>query len=360
MKTDKLLESYDGYGDFDQELHFVYKYGVVPSKINFTVACKESKDKFEQVLATLRLEYLGMEIVYKKWKISSKKEAKDKEDYVNYILFTSTMKNINLSVYLKYGELEVDFFYDQEDESLESFVLEELNTLRNTFGKPIAPVFRVLTKCKEHKFCTEDIDIEFYDINLHDNYNDDFLEVDQVIQTSIEEQQSGLILLHGKPGTGKTSYIKYLTSKFSDEKFIFIPNDFVNELLKPYFITFLVQNRNAVLVIEDAEKVIMSRAGAGKESVVSTILQLTDGLFSDYLKIKVICTFNVDVSKIDKALFRKGRMIAFYEFRELSKEKTQKLLQSNEVNQINEGLTLAEIYHRKSKGYQPKEKAIGF
>jgi len=360
MTEGKLQDAYDYYGDFDQELYFVHKYNTVPSKLYLEVACKESKAKFNQVLDSLRIGGLEVDVVYKKWKISATKGAQGKEDYVNYILFASTVKSILLSVSLKYGELEVDFYYDQKDKNLEVWVIEELNRLRNTFGKNKSPVFRVLTKCKEHKFCTEDIDIEFYYINLHDNYNDDFMEVNQVIRASIENQQSGLVLLHGQPGTGKTSYIKYLTSKYAEEKFIFIPNDFVNELLKPYFITFLVQNKNAILVIEDAEKVIMSRAGAGKESVVSTILQLTDGLFSDYLKIKVICTFNVDVSKIDKALFRKGRMIAFYEFKELSKEKTQKLLQSNEVNQINEGLTLAEIYHRKSKGYQPQEKIIGF
>ena len=46
------------------------------------------------------------------------------------------------------------------------------------------------------------------DIKKH--YNDDFAEVDMRIQACIKENQNGLVLLHGKPGTGKTSYLKNL------------------------------------------------------------------------------------------------------------------------------------------------------
>ena len=61
-------------------------------------------------------------------------------------------------------------------------------------------------------------------------YNDDFLPIHQTIASSIEsEDTSGLILLHGSPGTGKTSYIKSLLGAHLESSFIFIPNDFVNE-----------------------------------------------------------------------------------------------------------------------------------
>ena len=68
-----------------------------------------------------------------------------------------------------------------------------------------------------------------------------------------------MILLHGDPGTGKTTYIKHLIYKFLDKEFIFIQNDFVRDLLKPSFISFLLQNKNAILIIEDAEKVVVTR-----------------------------------------------------------------------------------------------------
>lgn len=97
-------------------------------------------------------------------------------------------------------------------------------------------------------------------------------------------------------------------------------------MLHPDFISFLLKHQNAILIIEDAEKVLMSREQMNENSVVSTILQLTDGLFSDYLNIKIICTFNTSLDKIDKALLRKGRMIAYYEFKALIPEKANEIL----------------------------------
>jgi hypothetical protein len=50
-------------------------------------------------------------------------------------------------------------------------------------------------------------------------YNDDFLEIDEIICRSISQPRSGLILLHGHPRTGKTSYIKHLISSYPDKTF---------------------------------------------------------------------------------------------------------------------------------------------
>jgi len=95
--------------------------------------------------------------------------------------------------------------------------------------------------------------------------------------------------------------------------------------------------------------------------VVSTILQLTDGLFSHYLNIKVVCTFNTSISKIDSALLRKGRLIAMYEFKELSVEKTNKLLEEIGVEKIDKELSVADIYNFKQKKYSNIEGSkIGF
>lgn len=132
--------------------------------------------------------------------------------------------------------------------------------------------------------------------------------------------------------------------------------------LKPDFITFLIKQKNSILVIEDAESVIMSREQSQNKSIVSTILQITDGLFSDYLNIKVICTFNTDVSKIDKALFRKGRMIAFYKFEELAEDKAMALLHLESAEDLPETRTLAELYNLKERSFtdQATTKTIGF
>ena len=126
--------------------------------------------------------------------------------------------------------------------------------------------------------------------------------------------------------------------------------------------SFLLKNRNSILVIEDAEKVITTRENLSENSVVSTILQLTDGLFSDYLNIKIICTFNTNIDRVDKALLRKGRLIANYEFKPLSVEKSNELLKALGHHSNGADMTLADIFNMAEKAFDSTghKKKIGF
>jgi SpoVK/Ycf46/Vps4 family AAA+-type ATPase len=211
-------------------------------------------------------------------------------------------------------------------------------------------------------FGTEDVNTnDFESIKIDEFYNNDFIEVDATISDFMAKKESGIILLHGEPGTGKTTYIKHLISKFSDNVFIFVQNDFVSDLLKPSFVSFLLQNKNSTLIIEDAEKVVVSRDNATENSVVSTILQLTDGLFSDFLNIKIISTFNTDIERIDKALLRKGRMIAKYKFTALSAEKTAALAKKLGHDDVKGSLTLADIFEFDKRDFKDtSKKVLGF
>jgi len=55
------------------------------------------------------------------------------------------------------------------------------------------------------------------------------------------------------------------------------------------------------------------------------LLNISDGLLYDCLNIQIICSFNIDIIKVDSALLRKGRLIAKYEFKELEVAKAQAL-----------------------------------
>ncbi|HRF20451.1 MAG TPA: AAA family ATPase, partial [Chitinophagaceae bacterium] len=105
-------------------------------------------------------------------------------------------------------------------------------------------------------------------------------------------------------------------------------------------------NKNSILVIEDAENIVVSRDKNSK-SPVSALLNITDGLLSDCLNIQVICSFNTDISKIDGALLRKGRLIAKYEFRELSAAKANALSVKLGFNkEFTQPASLADIYNQ--------------
>lgn len=200
-------------------------------------------------------------------------------------------------------------------------------------------------------------------IDLNQMYNNDFQEVHQKVKESLTTHNKGVVLFHGIPGSGKTNYIKWLTSQIPNKKFIFIPTSMIPSLTDPAFIEILIENKNSILVLEDCENYIAERTSFSLHTdVVSSILNIADGMLSDVLECQLICTFNSDISKIDNALLRKGRLIAEYKFKELSIEKCNQYLAFIGKNiQVKTPHSLAEltnIDHREFKNTQ--EKKIGF
>jgi ATP-dependent 26S proteasome regulatory subunit len=134
-------------------------------------------------------------------------------------------------------------------------------------------------------------------------------------------------------------------------------------LSEPSIIPFLMEKKNSILIIEDAERVIADREGNGSPAGVSNILNLTDGILGDCLNIQVIATFNMKRERIDQALLRKGRLIAEHKFEALSVDETNKLLKHLKKDVVSEkGLTLADIYNIDSDVVRitKQTKKIGF
>jgi SpoVK/Ycf46/Vps4 family AAA+-type ATPase len=194
---------------------------------------------------------------------------------------------------------------------------------------------------------TEEYDLIVPDMDLELNYGSEFIKVhDVIIDRLNKNNDKGIILLHGEPGTGKTSYIKYLTKLIKDKDILFIPPSMAEMLSEPSIIPFLMDQRNTVLIIEDAERVISDREGNGSPAGVSNILNLTDGILADCLNIQVIATFNMKRERIDQALLRKGRLIAEHKFEKLSTEDTNKLLKHlGKSQEVSESMSLADIYN---------------
>lgn len=198
----------------------------------------------------------------------------------------------------------------------------------------------------QHGFQKQSFAVKKRNINLEDNYNEDFPDISKDIITKLNDRKkTGLVILHGEPGTGKTTYIRYLASKLKRD-IIFISPDMVHHITSPEFIPFLLSNSNCILIIEDAEPALQSRVGDGRSGAVSNILNMTDGLLSDCLNISIVATFNTTTKDIDKALLRKGRLLKEYKFDKLEPNKAQSLL--NKIGckdaTAKEPMSLAEIY----------------
>jgi SpoVK/Ycf46/Vps4 family AAA+-type ATPase len=141
---------------------------------------------------------------------------------------------------------------------------------------------------------------------------------------------------------------------------LFVPSSLAHHIASPGFMRLLENNTNSILVIEDAENVLQKR-GAKDNDVVSTILNLTDGLLADCYKIQVLCTFNTELANIDEALLRKGRLIAKYEFNELSLEKSKLLAKKLSIqSKITQPMLLTDLFNFEEKTYVENKKSIGF
>lgn len=197
-------------------------------------------------------------------------------------------------------------------------------------------------------------------VNFDTHYNDDIKNMHKDLLAFLNERESGLAILHGKCGTGKSYFIKNMISSL-DKQFILVTNSIAAHMAEPEFVAFMMENKDSIFILEDCEQILMAREENRFGGAIANILNMSDGLMSDIFNIKFICTFNTDIDNIDEALLRPGRCFVNYEFKPLEADKTSKLLESlgHKVDKPRE-MTLAEIYNYKEDDIIQKPKKIGF
>ena len=275
------------------------------------------------------------------------------------IYFSKTIFVIENKLMAKLDDDWLEIYFSTKDYPMANNMLKEFKMLKAHEKEKDYEINIISLSGQQLDLKTLAIKPTHLDINLY--YNDDFKIIDALIRERLtKENDKGIVLLHGLPGNGKTTYLRYLIGNLK-KKVMFVSPSVAGNLMNPEFMNLLLDNPNAVLVIEDAENIIMDRKYSIHSSV-SNLLNISDGLLSDCLNVQIICTFNSNIGLVDNALLRKGRLIARYEFEKLSIEKATAL--SNHLglkNVVKSPMTLAEITNPEDNYQEPtKTNVIGF
>lgn len=216
--------------------------------------------------------------------------------------------------------------------------------------------------------------IKDFDENINLIYGENFnIEYNNLLNL-FKNNSHGLFLLHGCPGSGKTTLIRQIVNECNDNKkkvFIYIPNYLISQLTTPTFMSFLLETcrnyESLVLVIEDAEQLLIDREHSGDVASISNILNLVSGILNDIFKIQIIATFNTDLTNIDSALLRSGRLLYRKEFGVLSIYSAQKLCNKLGIDYVvTKEMSTADVFALKdrlsviSNTIDKKKEAFGF
>jgi len=364
---------YTSNGGHDLELTYVQMYDIFPSRFEFEVDSDESRiDVNKTNIDDIKSMFKQIDLL----KIYSYSQLQEDEDddsyYEEEILEVGDVKislgnggNIaiigdKIGLIIRYNIIVV--LYDPD--------LYKIADIRIFAGEVYAKCIKRVKKdlsakvslinVSQGEYYTQTSKINRTDLDIDKYYNDDFKSVFEDIKEFLNDSGSGLIMLSGKIGTGKTSLIRYLCSEFPHE-YIIVPNSIAARLGDPELISFITEHQNSVFILEDCEQLLQDRSSNMFNDAINTILNMSDGLLSDIVNVKLICTFNADVTTIDPALLRKGRCFARYEFGDLCEEKVKVLNDEFNLNLPEiKPMTLAEIFNSDSTDYTEKEQKMGF
>lgn len=372
----ELSKCYTANGNFDVEQTFIQFYGAIPSKYELCIETKAKINTSKTDLEKIKKFFNKIDLVkyYFYNDIVDEEDVENDSDptyvpnhpnLIHPVIKTRGSGSIiiagdNKIVAVKCDSITVCYVNGKDSKENIMNLADDIYSicvLRNEidFSAKIS-----LINVSQGDYYTQTSKIDKVELDVYKYYNDDFLPVFEDIKQFLNTKGSGLILLSGKIGSGKTTFIRYLCSNYPHE-YIVVPNSIASRMGDPELVSFMTDHEDSIFILEDCEQLLEDRSTNMFNNAISTILNMADGLLSDILNIKLICTFNADITSIDPALLRKGRCFARYEFGDLCKKKVKILNDEFNLNlPVIKPMTLAEVFNNEQTDYTNKQIKLGF
>lgn len=358
-----IVKSINDSGRFLPEKYMASITGICPG--THTIYCNKDKDLNTLVPFSLdkilNSDYkLDFDFIYYNsnknyYQISSSTETVDNDEYINSLKLVSG----DLIILIESRKITL-FFNPNKYPYLDIIKIGDIiyNNLPDKVNEDETARIQLVTY--NNYYGTIDSEIKATNVDIDKNYNEDFKPVYNQLINFIHQRETGIAMLSGIPGTGKTTLLKSLITK-EPASYYFITPSVAASMGNPDFVEFLIENKNSIFILEDCEQLLQERATNSWCTSLANILNMTDGILSDIFNIKFICTFNASETTIDPALLREGRCYVNYKFDKLKADKVAVLNKENNLGIPEDeicDMTLAELYNYSGK--KETKKKIGF